>query len=192
MFAVPVSPLSTSTDGTDVGQHAVSSELSPLLHDDNAPQTSSVATPASSTVTLDKAALGAIPPAFPVHQDSVVRQMGLDSQAHSAVSHSASRDAGTNSAQVPVVPAAPPLLPSPSQMALPPRLPWALIWSRTRCRRAAAAGKPQANVHYDFDRSDLTPTVHDQPPPRENRARLGAPRLLRFLPGPPWAQFLLC
>ena len=36
VFAVPVAPLSTFTDGTDFGQHAISSELSPSLHE-NAP-----------------------------------------------------------------------------------------------------------------------------------------------------------
>ena len=33
-FAVPVAPLSTSADGTDLGLHAASSELSSSLHDD--------------------------------------------------------------------------------------------------------------------------------------------------------------
>ena len=68
VFAVPVAPLPTFADGTDLGQHAVSSELSTTLHDDNAPHPSSVATPASSTDVLDKAALRAIAPALPVQR----------------------------------------------------------------------------------------------------------------------------
>ena len=34
--------------------------------------------------------------------------------------------------------------------------------------------------------------LRDQPPSRENRTRLGTPRLLRLHPGPPSTQFLLC
>ena len=33
---------------------------------------------------------------------------------------------------------------------------------------------------------------HDQPPPREDHARVGTPRLLRLRPGPPSTKFLLC
>ena len=139
VFAVPAAPLQTSTDGTDLGQHAVSSELSPSLHDDNTPHPSSVAAPASSTVVLDKDALGAIPLALPAQKDSVVRQNDSGPQALSAVPHSAWRAAGNNHTQVPVVPAAPPLLPLLFQTALPSFLPSGLISSRTRCRRRAAA-----------------------------------------------------
>ena len=123
VFVVPAAPMPTSADGSDLGLHAVSSEFPPSPHDDSAPLVSSVATPASSTVVLDKAALGAIPSALPVHKDSVVRQLDSGPQASSAISHSASRVAGTNRAQVPAVPAASPLLPSPSQTALPSLLP---------------------------------------------------------------------
>ena len=120
MFTVPIAPLRTSADGTDLSQHAVSSEPPPSRHDDNALLPSQVATPASSTGVLHKVALGAIPPALPVHKDSVVRQMDSGPQAPSAM---------------------------PS---------------------------------------------HDEPPQRENRARLGAPRLLKLRSGTPSAQFLLC
>ena len=41
-------------------------------------------------------------------------------------------------------------------------------------------------------RSLLHRPPHDQPPPCKNRARLGAPRLLRLCPGPASTQFLLC
>ena len=103
----------------------------------------------------------------------VVRHMDLGPPAPSLVSHPASRITGTNRAQVPVVPAVPPLLSSPSQMALPSLLPSGLISSRTRRRRAVIAGKPQAAVDC------------------ENRARIGASRLLRLHPGPLPTQFLL-
>ena len=157
MFAAPAGPLQTSADGTDLDQHAVLSELSPSLLGDNAPHPSSVAAPASSAVILDKDSLGAIPPALPVHNGSVARQMDSGPQAPSAVPHSAPRVAGNNRTKLPVVPAAPPLLHSPSQKALPSLLPSGLISSRTRRRRAAAAGKFQAAVDYGFNRSDPTP-----------------------------------
>ena len=147
-------------------------------------------TPASSTVVPDKAALGAIPPALPVHKDSVVRQTNSGPQAPSAVSHSASRVAGTNRRQIPIVPTASPLLPNP----LPSLLPSGLISSRTRRRRAAAAGKPQAAVNYGFDRSDPTPPTVPRPAPtaRKPRARLGPPRLFRLRAVAPTTRFLLC
>ena len=84
-------------------------------------------------------------------------------QALSAVSHFASRVAGTNRRQIPVVPAAPPLLPSPSQTALPSLLPSGIISSRTRRCRAAVPSKPQAAVDYGFDRSDPTPPTVPRP-----------------------------
>ena len=62
-FTVPAAPLPTLADGADPGLHAVSSEFPPSLHDNSAPHPTRVATPASSTVVLDKAALGAIPAA---------------------------------------------------------------------------------------------------------------------------------
>ena len=67
------------------------------------------------------------------------------------------------------LPAAPPLLPSRSQTALPSLLPSGLISSRTRRRRAAAAGKPQAAVDYGFNRSD--PTPRPAPTARKPRPR---------------------
>ena len=92
-------------------------------------------------------------------------------QTPSAVSHSASRVAGTNCAQVPVVSAAPPLLPSPSQTALLSLLPSGLISSRTRHRRATAGGKPQAAVDCGFDRSVPTPSAVPRPAPTEGKPR---------------------
>ena len=47
-------------------------------------------------------------------------------------------------------------------------------------------------VVVSIDRILLHLPSHDQPPPRENRARLGVSRLLRLRPGPPSTQFLLC
>ena len=134
VFAAPAPPLPTSADGTDLGRHAVSSALLLPLLDDNTPHPSSVAAPTSSTAVLDKDALGAIPPALPVHKDSVVRQMDSGPQAPCAVPHSALRVAGNNRAQFPVVTAAPPLLPSPSQTALPSLPASGLTSSRTRRR----------------------------------------------------------
>ena len=134
VFTVPAALLPTSVDGSDLGLLAVSSEFPISLHNDSAPLPTPVATPASSTAVLNKTALGAIPPALPVHKDSVVRQMDSGPQTPSAVSHSASRVARTNRRQIPVVPAAPPMLPSPSQTALPSILPSGLISSRTRRR----------------------------------------------------------
>ena len=110
MFTVPAAPLPTSVDGSDLGLHAVFSEFLISLHNGSASLPTPVATPASSTVVPDKAALGAIPPDLPVHEDFVVRQMDSGPQAPSAVSHAASRVAGTNRRQIPAVPAAPPLL----------------------------------------------------------------------------------
>ena len=170
MFVAPAAPLPTSADGADLDHHVVSSALPSPLLDDNTPHPSSVAAPASSTVVLDKDGLGAIPPSLPVHIDSAAHQMDSGPQVPSAVPHSASRVAGNNRAQVPVVPAGPPLLPSSSQTALPSLLPSGLISSRTRRRRAAAAGKPQAAVDYGFNRSDPTPppapTAGKPRPPR--------------------------
>ena len=75
VFATTTAPLPSSFDGTDNGQHAVSSALPSPLLDDNSPYPSSVAAPTSSTVVLDKDALGAFPPTLPVHKDSLARQM---------------------------------------------------------------------------------------------------------------------
>ena len=72
VFTVPAAPLPTSVDGSDLGLHAVSSELPISLPYDSAPLPTPVATPASSTAVLDKAALGAIPPGRPVYKHSVV------------------------------------------------------------------------------------------------------------------------
>ena len=76
-----------SAGGSDFGLHAVSSEFPPSLHDDSASPPSSVAITASSTVVLDKAALGTIPRALPVHKDLAVRQTDSGSQAPSAAHH---------------------------------------------------------------------------------------------------------
>ena len=103
-------------------------------------------------------------------------------QMPSAMPHSASRVAGNTRAQVPVVPVAPPLLFSPSQTALPSLLPSRLISSRTRRRLRPLW------ITSSIDRTLLS----DQPPPRENCARLGAPRFLRLCPSPASTQFLLC
>ena len=43
-----------------------------------------------------------------------------------------------------------------------------------------------------IDRILLHLPSHDQPPPRENHARLGASHLIRLRPGPPSTQSLLC
>ena len=72
VFTVPATPLPTFVDFSDVGLHAVPSEFPISLHNDSAPLPTSGATPASSTAVLDKAALGAIPPARPVYKHSVV------------------------------------------------------------------------------------------------------------------------
>ena len=53
VFAVPVESLPTS-DGTDLGQKAVLSDLSPPLHDNNAPNPGSITAPASSRVAVVK------------------------------------------------------------------------------------------------------------------------------------------
>ena len=170
VFAATAAPLPTSADDMDHGQHAVSSALPTPLLDEHTPQTNSLAAPAPSTVILDKDTSGAISPALPVHIDSAARQMDSGPQAPSAVLHSASRVAGNNRAQVPIVPAAPLLLSSRYQTALPSLLLSGLISSRTRRRRAAATGKPQASVDYVFNRSDPTPrpvpTVQNPRPPR--------------------------
>ena len=53
--------------------------------------------------------------------------------------------------------------------------------SRTRRHRAAAAGKSQVAVdNGSIDRIILHHPSHGQPPPYENRARFGAPRLCSF------------
>ena len=129
VFAALTARLPTCADGTDHGQYAVSSALSSPALGDNTPHPSSVAAPASSTVALDKDALGAIPTALPVHKDSVARQMDSGPQAPPAVPHLASRVARNNRAQVPVVPTVPPLLPSPSETALLSFLPSAYLVS---------------------------------------------------------------
>ena len=46
-----------------------------------------------------------------------------------------------------------------------------LISSRTRRRRAAAAGKPQTAVYYDFERSDPTPPPVPRPAPAARKPR---------------------
>ena len=173
VFTVHTVPLRTSVDGTNQDQHAVSSALPSALLDDNTPHPSSVTAPTPSTVVLDEDALGAIPPGLPVHKDPVARQMDSDPQAPSAMPHSDSRVAGNNRGQVPVVPAAPPLLSSPSQTARPPLLPSGLISSRTCRRRATTAGKPQAAVDYGFNRSD--PTQRPAPAARKPRPPRSAP-----------------
>lgn len=67
---IPAAPLLTSADGLDLGLHVVSSQFPPSLHDDREPLPSPVATFASSTVIVNKAALGAIPDApFPISAD---------------------------------------------------------------------------------------------------------------------------
>ena len=93
----------TSADGTDLGKHAVFSDLSPPLHDDNAPHPCSVETPASTTVVFDKEALGAIPLALPIHKHSVERPTDLRPQAPSAVFYSPSRVTGTNRAHLSLI-----------------------------------------------------------------------------------------
>ena len=87
------------------------------------------------------------------------------------MSHSASRVAGTNRSKFPVVPAAPPLLHSPPQTALPSLLPSGVISSRTYRHRAAAAGKPQAGVEYGFDRSHLSLPTVPRPVPAARKPR---------------------
>lgn len=74
VFAVLVATLPTSADGTDI-----SFQPSPPSTDDNSPNSSSVAAPASSTVVLDKAALEHIPPALPVLRDSAKAPDGFRS-----------------------------------------------------------------------------------------------------------------
>ena len=123
VFTVPARPLPTFVDGSDVGLHAVPSEFPITPHNDSVALSSPYATPASSTAVLHKAALGTIPPALPVHKGSVLSQKDTGPQAPSAVSQSASRIAGTNRTPILAVHAAPPLLRSPSQTAVPSLLP---------------------------------------------------------------------
>ena len=87
--AIPVSLWPTSADGSDPSLQTISSEFAPSLRDDRAPHPTPVATPASSTLVLDKVVLVAILPALPVHKDSVVRQKHSGPQTPSVVSHSA-------------------------------------------------------------------------------------------------------
>ena len=171
VFTVPATPLPSFVDGSDLSLHAVPPELPISLHNDSALLPTPVATPASTTAVLHKAALAPIPPALPVDNDCVVRQMDSGPQAPSAVSHPASRVAGTNGSQIPVVLEAPPLLPSHSQTALPSLLPSELVSSRTRRRRATAAGKLQTAVDYGFDRSDPTPPTVPRPAPTAPKPR---------------------
>ena len=145
----------------DPGRRATVFEPSPSPTNGDAPQSSSVAVPVSSTVTLNKAASETLPSALPVHHDSAEHRTDLGPQEPSAVSHSALRVARTNRDQVSVVPAAPPLLPSSSQAALPSLPASGLISSRTRRRQAAAAGKP--TVDYGFALSHPTPPTARKP-----------------------------
>ena len=157
-FTAPTAPLHTSVDGTDHDEYAVSPTLpSPLLDDNTQPLPLSVVAPTSSAVVLDKDALGAIPPALTVHQDSVARQMDSGPQAPSAMPQLASGVAGDNRAHVPLVLAAALLLSLTPQTVLSSLLPSELISSRARRRRAATASKPQDAVDYGFNRSDPTP-----------------------------------
>ena len=88
--AIPAATPQISADGSDVGLHAVPPEFLPPLQDDSASPPRSVVTPTSSTVVLDKAALGAISLGLTVRKDSVVHQKDPGPQTPSAVSHSAS------------------------------------------------------------------------------------------------------
>ena len=178
---MPAAPLPTSVDGSELGLHAVFSEFPISLHNDSTPLPPPVSTPASYTAVIDEAALGAIPPALSVHKHSMVRQMDSGLQAPSPMSHSASPVAEINRGQIPAVPAAPPLVPSPS--------PTALRLAVTEPPLLASLSPPWIIV--SIDRILLHLPSHDQPPPGENRTHLGAPRLLRLRPGPPSTRFLL-
>ena len=104
--------------------------------------------------------------------------------------HSASCVTGNNRTQVPAVRAAPPLLPSPSQTALP-----SLYHRRGSSRHGPAVAEPPllASLRPPWITGSIDRILlRHQPPPRETRARLGAPRLLRSHPGPLSSQFLLC
>ena len=136
------------------------------------PHSSSVTASASSTVVHDKVSLGAVSPALPVIKYSAERLADLGPLAPSAVSHSVSRVAGTNRALISGVPAAPPLLPSPSQTALLSLLPSRPISSRAHGRRAATTSKPHVTVDYGFDRTDPTPPTVPRPAPIPRQPRL--------------------
>ena len=62
----------------------------------------------------------------------------------------------------------------------------------TVTERPLPASRRPAWSMVSIDHIFLYLQSHDQFPPRENRARLRAPRLLRSRPGPPSTQFLLC
>ena len=114
------------------------------------------------------------------------------------MSHSASRVAGTNRTQVPIVPAVPPLLPSLSKTALLSLLPSVLISSRTHRRRAEASGQPQAAMDYgSIDRILLRQPSHDQPPsrflgalPPEAPRRVSTPVALPEMPSSAEIEFI--
>ena len=96
VLTVPVAPLPVTTEGMDPGRRATSSEPSPSPTDDDAPRSSSVAVPVSSTVALGKAAWETLPPALPIHHDSAEHPTNSGPLEPSAVSHSASPVARTN------------------------------------------------------------------------------------------------
>lgn len=98
------------------------------------------------------------------------------------MSHSALSVAETNRSQGSVVRVTPPLLPRPSQTALPLLLVSRPISSRTHRRRAVAAGKPPPAANISFGRP--SPTVRKPRPTR-------SPRLLIFRQGTPPIQFVL-
>ena len=192
MGAIPAASQSTSADGSDPGLHVVSSELPPSLPDDSGSLFSSVATLPSSTVVLDKAALGAIPPALPVHKDSVVRQMDP-------------------LLRLPLMCFIQPCVspgPTVHKLWLCPRLclcclyplrgPCRLLICRGSFRLGPAAAEPPllASLRPPWtmvstSRILLHQPSHDEPSPRENRGRLGVSRLPKLRLGPRSTQFPL-
>ena len=191
-LTLPSAPLPTSADGSKPDLHAVSFKLLPPLHDGSSPLHSQAANSAPSTVVLDKAALGAISPAFPVNNDSVMRQRPVLRRPLLCLIQPRVSSGTTK-----------------NKFRLFPRLClYCLHLLRRPCRpffrrgssrlgRAVAESPLLASLTPPWimvliDRILLHLPSHDQPPPWQNRARLGAPRLLRMRPGPPSTQFLLC